>query len=46
MIDAGIVNPVKVERSAIENASSAGGILLTTEVAMAEEPKFLPDGMR
>lgn len=46
MIDAGIVNPMKVERSAIENASSAGGILLTTEVAMAEEPKLLPDGMR
>lgn len=42
MIRAGIINPVKVERSAIENAASAGGILLTTEVAMAEEPKILP----
>ena len=46
MIETGIVNPMKVERSAIENASSAGGILLTTEVAMAEEPKVLPDGIR
>ncbi|MFA5695867.1 MAG: molecular chaperone GroEL [Bacilli bacterium] len=45
MIEAGIVNPMKVERSAIENASSAGGILLTTEVAMAEEPKVRPDMM-
>lgn len=45
MVGAGIMNPVKVERCAIENASSAGGILLTTEVAMAEEPKLLPAGM-
>jgi len=45
MVEAGIVNPVKVERNAIENASSAGGILLTTEVSMAEEPKILPQGM-
>lgn len=45
MIEAGIINPLKVERCAIENASSAGGILLTTEVAMAEEPKLLPTGM-
>lgn len=45
MVGAGIMNPMKVERCAIENASSAGGILLTTEVAMAEEPKVLPAGM-
>ncbi len=35
----GIIDPVKVERCAIENASSAVSILLTTEVAVAEEPK-------
>ena len=45
MVEFGIINPVKVERNAIENASSAGGILLTTEVSMAEKPKLLPQGM-
>ena len=45
MIESGIINPVKVERNAIENASSAGGILLTTEVAMAEEPRQKQDMM-
>ncbi|MBI4118239.1 MAG: chaperonin GroEL [Parcubacteria group bacterium] len=39
MIAAGIIDPVKVTRSAIENAASAAGILLTTEAAIAEEPK-------
>ncbi len=39
MIVAGIVDPVKVTRSAVENAASAAAILLTTEVAIAEEPK-------
>ena len=42
LISVGIVDPVKVTRSAIENACSAGGTLLTLEVAMAEEPKVLP----
>lgn len=36
MIVAGIVDPVKVTRSAIQNASSAGGTLLTMECSMAE----------
>jgi chaperonin GroEL len=39
MIAAGIVDPVKVTRSGVENAASAAAILLTTEVAIAEEPK-------
>ncbi|MDB5194596.1 MAG: groL, partial [Parcubacteria group bacterium] len=39
MFAAGIIDPVKVTRSALENASSAVAILLTTEVAIAEEPK-------
>ncbi len=39
MIDAGIIDPVKVTRSGVENAASASSILLTTEVAIAEEPK-------
>lgn len=39
MISAGIVDPVKVTRLGVQNASSASAILLTTEVAIAEEPK-------
>ena len=39
MLEAGIVDPVKVTRSAVQNAASAAAILLTTEVAVAEEPK-------
>ncbi|MDQ3089704.1 MAG: chaperonin GroEL [bacterium] len=39
MFVAGIIDPVKVTRSAVENASSAVAILLTTEVAIADEPK-------
>ncbi len=39
MILAGIVDPVKVTRSGVENAASAAAILLTTEVAITEEPK-------
>lgn len=37
MIDAGIIDPMKVTRSALENASSIAGMLLTTEVAIADE---------
>jgi chaperonin GroEL len=39
MFAAGIIDPVKVTRSAVEHASSAVSILLTTEVAIADEPK-------
>lgn len=39
MVKRGIIDPVKVTRSALENAASAASILLTTEVAIAEEPK-------
>ena len=39
MFEAGIIDPVKVTRVALENASSAVAILLTTEVAIADEPK-------
>ena len=39
MLTEGIIDPVKVARSAIQNAASAAAILLTTEVAIAEEPK-------
>ncbi len=39
MFKAGIVDPVKVTRTGIERAASAAAILLTTEVAIADEPK-------
>lgn len=39
MFEAGIIDPVKVTRCALENASSAVAILLTTEVAIADEPE-------
>ncbi|HBV01143.1 MAG TPA: chaperonin GroEL [Candidatus Taylorbacteria bacterium] len=39
MVEAGIVDPVKVTRLGVQNAASAAAILLTTEVAVAEEPK-------
>ena len=44
MFEAGIVDPVKVTRSALENASSIAASLLTTEVAVVpkkEEPPVL-----
>jgi chaperonin GroEL len=39
MIAAGIVDPVKVTRLGVENACSAAAILLTTEVAVADDPE-------
>jgi chaperonin GroEL len=39
MFAAGIIDPVKVTRTGLQNASSAAAILLTTEVAVTEEPK-------
>ena len=39
MISAGIVDPTKVTRSALENASSVSSILLTTESLVADKPE-------
>ncbi len=39
MIKAGIIDPVKVERSGVQHAVSAAGILLTSEAAIADEPE-------
>lgn len=39
MIEEGIIDPVKVTRSCVQNAASAAAILLTTEVAIADEPE-------
>lgn len=42
MISAGIVDPVKVTRSAIQNASSASAMLLTTEASIVDIPSENP----
>ncbi len=39
MIAAGIVDPTKVTRSALQNAASVSALLLTTEAVVAELPK-------
>ncbi len=39
MIDMGILDPTKVTRLALQNAASVSGLLLTTEVMIAEAPK-------
>jgi chaperonin GroEL len=39
MIQAGIIDPTKVSRYALQNASSIAGLMLTTEALIAEKPK-------
>jgi chaperonin GroEL len=43
MIKAGIVDPVKVTRSALQNAASIAAMLLTTEALIAEKPEEKKD---
>ena len=38
MIEAGIVDPTKVTRSALQNAASVSALLLTTEAVVADQP--------
>lgn len=42
MVDAGIIDPTKVTRTAIQNAASITAMLLTTEVAVADHPEEAP----
>ena len=39
MIEMGILDPAKVTRSALQNASSVAGLMITTEAMVAEVPK-------
>jgi chaperonin GroEL len=39
LLNAGIVDPTKVVRTALENAASVAGLLLTTEAMVAEKPE-------
>ncbi len=38
MVKAGIVDPTKVTRSALQNAASVSALLLTTEAVVADKP--------
>jgi chaperonin GroEL len=43
MVDAGVIDPAKVTRGALENAASIAAMILTTEALIADEPKDEPD---
>jgi len=42
MLDMGVVDPTKVTRTALQNASSVAGLMLTTEAMVAEAPEDKP----
>ena len=44
LIEAGVLDPVKVTRSALQNAGSIAGLFLTTEADVADEPVKSPAG--
>ncbi|HEU5432128.1 MAG TPA: chaperonin GroEL [Thermomicrobiales bacterium] len=39
MVEAGIIDPAKVTRSAVENAASIAGMILTTEALISDKPE-------
>jgi chaperonin GroEL len=39
LVKAGVIDPVKVTRSALQNAASIASMLLTTETLVAEKPE-------
>jgi chaperonin GroEL len=39
LVSMGVIDPVKVVRSALQNAASVAGLMLTTEALVAEKPK-------
>lgn len=38
-MEAGIIDPTKVVRSALQNAASVAGLMITTEPVVTEKPK-------
>ena len=42
MLDAGIIDPAKVTRSALQNAASIAALFLTTEAVIADKPEKAP----
>jgi chaperonin GroEL len=50
MVEWGVIDPVKVTRSAVENATSIAAMILTTEALVTEKPEkektpAMPGGM-
>jgi chaperonin GroEL len=45
MVEAGIIDPAKVTRSAVENAASIAGMILTTEALISDKPEEKGAGM-
>jgi len=45
LVDAGVVDPTKVVRSALQNAASVAALMLTTEVLVSDEPEEDKGGM-
>jgi chaperonin GroEL (HSP60 family) len=39
ILDMGIIDPAKVTRSALQNAASIAGLMITTEVMIADKPE-------
>ncbi|WP_280938096.1 TCP-1/cpn60 chaperonin family protein, partial [Sinorhizobium sp. Sb3] len=39
LYDQGVIDPVKVVRTALQDAASVAGLLITTEAMVAEKPK-------
>jgi chaperonin GroEL len=44
LVEAGIIDPAKVVRAALQDAASVAGLLITTEAMVAEMPKEKPSG--
>jgi chaperonin GroEL len=42
LVKAGVIDPAKVTRSALQNAASIAGLLLTTEALVADKPEPEP----
>jgi chaperonin GroEL len=45
LTEAGILDPVKVTRSALQNAASIGAMILTTEVSITDLPEKEKESM-
>jgi chaperonin GroEL len=43
LVQAGIIDPAKVSRAALENAASIAGLVLTTDAMVAEKPEKKPE---
>ncbi|MBU2418132.1 MAG: chaperonin GroEL, partial [Alphaproteobacteria bacterium] len=44
LVTAGVIDPTKVVRTALQDAASVAGLLITTEAAIAEKPEDKSSG--